>query len=85
MFARRSLLSLLSGVRHASGHGYAHHAPARNIDLNIPFEGVESRWTNLLVEQKDVVVKQAQELMKQDWKKLSAAQKNTRMHSSLLC
>ena len=75
-FARRALgAPLRFGVRNASGH----HAPApvKHVDLNIPLEGVESRWAGLVQEQKDVVVKQAQELMKQDWKKLSANQKKT--------
>lgn len=75
-FVRRSLVSLPArmGVRHAH-HG--HHAPVKNIDLNIALEGVESRWSSLVQEQKAVVIKQAQEAMKQDWKKLSANQKKT--------
>jgi len=83
MFGRRSVILARSGMRHASsGHHGNHHAPVKNIDLNIALEGVETRWVSLVTEQKDVVVKQAQDLMKSDWKKLTIAQKNTRNHHS---
>jgi len=86
-FARRAFSApVRAGVRQASAHHGHHAAPVKNIDLNIPLEGVESRWVNLVQEQKDVVVKQAQELMKQDWKKLSLTQKKTReIFASFLC
>uniref|UniRef100_A0A7S3NVQ9 Cytochrome c oxidase subunit IV n=1 Tax=Euplotes crassus TaxID=5936 RepID=A0A7S3NVQ9_EUPCR len=72
MFARRGLQALRPFVRH--GHG---HAPAKKIDLNIPFEGVESRWAQLVPEQREVVTQQAKELMKGNWNNLSLNQKKT--------
>lgn len=79
-FARRALQSTRASIRHGSSHsGHHHHgAPKKQVDLNIPLEGVEARWSSLAPEQQEVVVKQAQELMKGDWRKLSLAQKNTR-------